>query len=83
MSPAENWIVNDDFLPEGIVSGVEHVKKCLCYLYSCQETLIVARYKMSQFYIMKKTPSDHSETAVIDPFSSFYHLLHQHEGCLH
>lgn len=54
MRPSENWIVSDDFLPQGIVSGAVQIKKYLCSLYSCQETAIVARYKMSQFYIMKK-----------------------------
>lgn len=47
VSPAENWRVNDDFLPEAIVSGADY--RYLCYLYFCQEIAVVVRYKMSQF----------------------------------
>jgi len=47
MSLAENWIVNDDFLPEGLISEAQYMKKYLCCLYSCQKTTVVARYKMS------------------------------------
>lgn len=53
MSPAENWRVNDDFLPEGIVSGTDCIST-FANLYFSQEKGVVARYKMSQFYIMTK-----------------------------
>lgn len=62
--------------------AAEHVKEYLSYLYSCQEIAIVARYKMSQSYVMEKEASYQAKIAAIDHCLRFYHLLHQQEGCL-
>lgn len=82
MSPAENWIVNDDFLPEGIVSGAEHVKKIPLLSVILPGNSYCGKVQDESVLHHKKNPY-HTETAVIDHCFSFYHLLHQHEGCLH
>lgn len=73
--------MSDGCLPESIVLMVENVKY-LSYSYSCQERAIVARYKMSQFYVMENEESYQAETTAIDHCFMFYYFLHHCEGYL-
>lgn len=83
MSLAENWMVNDKFLTEGIVSGAEHMKKMPFLSVLLSGNSYCGKVQDESLLHDEKTPSYHTETAVIDHCFSFYQLLHQHEGCLH
>lgn len=76
--------MNDDFLPEGIVSGAEHVKKIPLLSVLLPGNSYYGKVQgESVLHHEKKKKSYHTETAVIDHCFSSYQLLHQHEGCLH
>lgn len=83
MSLAENWIANDYFLPEGIVSGSEHVKKIPLLSVILPGNSYCGKIHDELVLHHEKSPSYDTETAAIDHCLSFYQLLHQHEGCLH